>query len=125
MSYSKSKSIKNSDHKGGELVLKELKTGKESIVEPRKNRAVIMTAGEENIFHFKNVTEGDMYLGIYSFTCDYRRNINSEGKTSKDFLPFGPIKQPKGRFKFRFSFIDCLLGVILRFDLFSVLKFIF
>lgn len=81
--------------------MKELKTGKESVIEPRKNRAVVMTAGEENIFHFRNVTKGDMYIGIYSFSCDHRRNFNSEGKINPTYLPFGPLRQPKDRLKKR------------------------
>lgn len=36
-----------------------------------------------------------MFYYFLAFTCDNRRNINSEGRVDDTYLPYGPMRIPK------------------------------
>lgn len=45
------------DIEGGELVLTDLNTEKSTVIEPRTNRVVIFSGGEENLIEWNPVTK--------------------------------------------------------------------
>ena len=47
----------------------------DSVVEPRRGRVVVFTAGEENMHRVERVTSGERFVLSFWFTCDQRKEF--------------------------------------------------